>query len=184
MCNLTLKKIDAVDFEHIYNDMLLQFPKAELKPYNKFLNLIKKNVLKCDAVFDEQTEIGYIIYALLENNAIWLDYIAVKKDFHSKGYGKRIFKLIPDCYLEVEKPDIKNPDSIRRIKFYQYLGAVKLNINYIYPNTEGGLPMDLYYLGNTLPDNNTVYKTIKFIFKNLHTDINNIIEILNDIKFV
>ena len=183
MSNITFKTVQPDGFGQIYADMQMQFPPEELKPFNVFVKLLSEGKLECLGAYDNLTQVGYLIFAKADE-FIWLDYIAVKKEFHSKGYGKKIFKLITDCYLEVEKPDIKNPDSIRRIKFYQYLGAVKLNINYIYPNTEGGLPMDLYYLGNTLPDNNTVYKTIKFIFKNLHTDINNIIEILNDIKFV
>ena len=181
MENLILKKIDTKIFKHIYEDMLLQFPSSELKSYDEFINLFKHKVLECHAVFDGEKEVGYIIYALLEDKSLWLDYIAIKKEFHSNGYGRKVFELINNCYLEVEKPDETKPDTLRRIKFYKSLGAQKLNVDYTYPNLEGGMQMDLYYLGDKIPSRDTINSDIKYIFNTLHADIPNVDKILNKI---
>lgn len=178
MNTLLLKNIKAYDFEHIYQDMQLQFPENELKPFGVFENLINNDKYAVFSVFDGDKEIGYILYIKLKSGRLWLDYIAVKKEFHSKGYGKRIMSLLHNCYLEVEKPDACFPDTLRRIKFYTLLGAKKLNINYIYPNLEGGLPMDLYYLGDDLPSNEDILNDIKNVFFDIHSDIKSINKII------
>ena len=181
MRNLNLKKVDVLNFRHIYEDMRLQFPISELKSYDEFINLFNHNVLECHAVFDGEKEVGYIIYALLEDKSLWLDYIAIKKEFHSKAYGKKVFELINNCYLEVEKPDEMAPNTLRRIKFYKLLGAQKLDVDYIYPNLEGGMQMDLYYLGDKIPSRDTINSDIKYIFNTLHSDIPNVDKMLNKI---
>lgn len=180
MNNIILKRIYSDDFRHIYNDMEKQFPVSEMKPYAIFVKLIEENKLECYGAFDNNTEIGYVLYAPV-NNTKWLEYIAVKKEYHCKGYGKKILSLLNNCYLEVEKPDEGNPDTIRRVRFYTSLGAEKLDINYIYPNNQGGLPMDLYFIGSNLPDKASINKTIKYVFNSLHSDIKDVNVILQNI---
>ena len=126
-----------------------------------------------------------------ETNTLWLDYFAVYKHFHSQGKGSEImrnfityFSDYNGCYLELEQPDETALDTLRRIKFYENLGAVKLNIRYFYPNKNGDLPMDLYFLPfrNFLPEN--TLKTIQNIFFLLHSDITHIKSVLNKISCI
>ncbi len=181
MNKIILKKYGIKEFQHIYTDMLNQFPKNELKTYETFEKLISENKLNCFGIYDNDKEVGYLIYANL-SNSIWLDYIAIKKEYHSNGYGKKVISKLDNCYLEVEKPDINQPNTLRRINFYESLGARKLNIDYIYPNNDGGYKMDLYYLGKNLPDKETLFSDIKEVFATLHSDIQNTEEILKMMK--
>lgn len=180
MENIFLREVDTENFKHIYDDMLSQFPLSELKPYEVFIKLLKEKKLQCFSAFDNDIEIGYIMYAPV-GDAVWLEYIAIKKEYHCKGYGRRILALLNNCYLEVEKPDESDVDTIRRIKFYTSLDAKKLDVDYVYPNNYGGLPMDLYYLGATPPEKESVLGVIRYIFNTLHADIKDVNLIMQNI---
>lgn len=184
-----LLKSDKEGFNIFYNDMVKQFPKEELKTEDVFIELINSGNYDVLSAFDRR---AYVFIAKDdENSVLWLDYLAVVKQFHSKGYGKQIIQSLSEyypeyfgCYLEVEKPDENIPDTIRRIKFYENLGAVKLNIRYFYPNKNGDLPMDLYFLPfrNFIAEN--TLKTIQNIFFLLHSDITHIKSVLNKITCI
>lgn len=83
-----MELIKTDEFNIIYKDMLVQFPKSELKSYEKFLKLFGENYILYRVVEGEFA--GYII--LFEyGDFIFIDYIAVLKQFHSKGLGRKIF---------------------------------------------------------------------------------------------
>lgn len=182
---LELKKYNLDSFPKIYEDMLLQFPACELKTFEKFCKLLEKNEdYNLFAAEEMGKSVGYIL--LFEDkitNCIWIDYIAVFKNFHSGGYGtkmmlclKEYFKGATGCFLEVEKPDVTVQDTIRRIKFYKKFSAEKLDINYLYPNECGYLPMDLYFVPyeNKMLQKSEIIDTIKHAFDRLHFDIEHI----------
>ena len=77
------------------------------------------------------------------------------------------------CFLEVEKPDPNNYNTIRRIRFYDMHGAKKIDLNYLYPNKEGALPMDLYYIGYKpkVPSKDEIKSFIISLFETIHRDI-------------
>lgn len=200
MNNLSLlKNHNAHD---IYADMLIQFPKEELKSYECFENLLKDEDYNIYSAVDNDVKVGYVVlYNDKHNKTLWLDYLAVYKDFHSKGYGSLILKAmkkhfsdsdpnqninIKGIWLEVEKPDPKKPNTIRRISFYERLGAIKVNCEYFYPNTEGALPMDLYFLPFQkyfMPDCEFVLSSIKNAFTFLHCDLPHHQAVFNEINF-
>ena len=178
--------IETLELEGIYKDMMLQFPKEELKEFEHLKKITGKNYKIYQVIENEPT--GYVI--LFEtNDFIFIDYVAVYKKFHSQGYGSKILDYLHrfsnkrGCFLEVEKPDINNPNTLRRIKFYEKHGAKKLDLNYIYPNKEGGLPMDLYYIPyeGKIPSKEEQKEFITMLFKTIHFDIENNAEILNKI---
>lgn len=182
MKNLKFEKIKTEEFSIIYKDMESQFPKSELKDYCVLENLLNTGVLQCIGAYDGNILVGYVLYVPLCESIKWIDYVAVKKEFQSKGYGTSIMKSLKNCYLEVEKPNISLPNTIRRIDFYKSLGARKIDINYVYPNDFGGLPMDLYYIGENFPDNQRVIETICEVFNELHFDVKIMPQILQSIK--
>lgn len=183
----------AGNFENVYQDMLLQFPKNEMKEYKTFIALLKEGYYKLFCASENEEPVGYIL--LLEddyNKFLWLDYIAVYRDFHSKGYGGKILKELKlkykdykGVYLEVEKPDESSINTLRRIKFYSDLGAQKLNLNYFYPNKAGSLAMDLYFMplkSSKLPQKEETLTCIQSVFDKLHFDIEHIQEVLYKIN--
>ena len=111
---------------------------------------------------------------------IWVDYLAIFKKYHSMGFGSKILDSLKENFknkngiiFEVEKVDEKNINTIRRQKFYIKNGAKRLDINYIFPNKEGGLNMDLFYikLKETSPNKSLLFDIIKNVFNSLHFDI-------------
>lgn len=188
-----LKLIEQKDVspDLLYAEMQKQFPKNEMKTIDIFKKVLKNKNYKVYFIMENETFCGYFTFLEFADNTILLEYFAINKEFHSRGYGSETFKIIQKtfkykgCYLEVEK---KNPDKIntfRRVLFYENLGAKKLDINYLYPNILGVLPMDLYFMSfgqcNYLPKKPEVLNNIKTAFEEIHFDICNRDNILAEI---
>ena len=172
-----MELVKTTDFKNIYNDMLSQFPPEELKSFEKFQKIFGKNYCAYDVV-NGGTPVGYVI--LFESrDFIFIDYVAIFKEFHSNGFGGMVLETLKEkfaakkgCFLEVEKPDEQEPNTLRRIKFYQKHGAGKLGVNYLYPNENGALPMDLYYIPyGSLPEDMEIKEFITELFRIVHFDI-------------
>ncbi len=176
---LNFRKIKSEDFHGIYHDMLEQFPLSELKSFQTFADLIDEGIY--DAIIAEENSVP-VGYCLIFKNEkyIFLDYIAIFKVRQGKGFGGEILDMLRDyyldkdgCFLEVEKPDPNNYNTIRRIRFYDMHGAKKIDLNYLYPNKEGALPMDLYYIGYKpkVPSKDEIKSFIISLFETIHRDI-------------
>ena len=142
MNDLRLERIDIEAFEDIYKNMQEQFPENELKPLDIFKQLLTDDILKCYAAVDQNCAVGYVVYAELKNGSKWLDYIAIKKEFQSKGYGRKILALFENCFLEVEKPDADNiakviADSLNGVAYHDDAQLVEVNIRKFYREHEG-----------------------------------------------
>lgn len=184
---LNLIKISNDEFPFIYSDMQKQFPQSELKSFAQFQKLFNSGCYFGYKAIDNDVFTGYVIVADFEN-IIWLDYIAVLKEFHSKGYGHKILKALKDvyknkcgCILEVECPDENEPNTLRRIKFYQNLGAQKQPVNYFYPNQYGCVKLDLYLIKFAENCNINFKNIISGVFELLHSDIPHYKDVLNRI---
>lgn len=181
------------DTEQIYKDMLIQFPQNELKTFGQYKKLSSTEEYIIYNAIENNEQIGYII--VVDNKElkyIWIDYLAVFKEFHAKGYGHKILKELSNlysdyngCFLEVEKVDEKLLNTIRRVRFYESQGAIKQPVDYYYPDYTEPLPMDLYYFPykNSSP-NEDVFDEIKFVFGLLHTDVENIEQVYNKITLI
>lgn len=175
------------NYKFVYDDMLDQFPSNELKPYENFVKNFGNNYILYE-IFDNRN-IGYIV--LFEYlDYIFIDYIAIYKEFQSQGYGSLILEKLKDIFkqkkgllLEVEKEDINNSNTKRRISFYKKNGAELVNINYLYPNKNGYFPMDLYFIPYRLKELNfsELKYFIKGLFDTVHSDIEHREEVLSKI---
>ena len=154
---MILQKATTQDFELIYkNYMIEQFPATELKSYDEFISLLTDfdKSYHIYWVKDSDFLVGYILFYIDDNrNFLWIDYLAVLPDFYSKGYGRCILDELKNnfskyrcIYFEVEKPVEEDPNTVRRVRFYESCGCKKLDCEYYYPNKDGCLPMDLYAL--------------------------------------
>lgn len=179
--------------KQIYADMLTQFPQNELKTFEQYKKLCEKEEYIVYNAMENNEQVGYII--IVENKElkyIWIDYLAIFKKFHSKGYGHKILKQLSElysnyngCFLEVEKVNKEIPNTIRRVNFYESQGAIKQPIDYYYPDYNEALPMDLYYFPyQEFSPITNILNEIKFVFKILHTDLNNTNEIYNKITLI
>lgn len=166
-----------ISFDKVYEDMLTQFPKEELKSYDEFKTLLKLPQYSLNIFVPQNQIAGYSLWYIDDElSFLWLDYIAILKEFHSKGYGslylKEFLKEHSDkkyCFFEVEKPT--NEQAIRRQKFYEKLGCKNTGIKYYFPNKYKKLEMDLLYMGiNTkeAPSEEYLNKVISKVHKILH----------------
>ena len=150
------KDAKSPDFDAVYADMLMQFPASELKDKVSFGKLISRSDYDLGIVRDSDCGIvSYFACYIAESEGIGLlDYFAVSSKMHSKGIGGRVLESIRNRYsglkgliLEVEKPDGENPDTLRRIKFYERCGAYILDMDYLLPAPGGSVqPMELMFL--------------------------------------
>ena len=192
-----MEKIEFIlsndDFFEIYSDMLTQFPKCEMKSKKQFSELLKNPDYCAYSIRISGIKAGYVIlFKDKINKTLWMDYIAIFKKHQSKGFGTKIFETMKKTFsefsgmwIEVEKPDNNRQETFKRIKFYKKIGAKLINENYIYPNRENGLAMDLYFLPYC--PNNTICtekmnKCIKNVFETLHYDVKDCDLIFEKIK--
>lgn len=172
----------------IFQDMLEQFPPEEMKSFEEFEKLFLKNILNLDIVFADDEMVGYVIY--YKSKFLWIDYIAVVKKFHSKGFGSRIlnlffekYKLLKGCYFEVEKENIEDINTSRRINFYKNLGCTELEFVYYFPNDIKLVGMSLFYrsFSKNIPSKEEVYNAVEEVFLTLHSGVISSQELLNRI---
>lgn len=170
------------DFEAVYRDMLFQFPASELKGKGDFIRLFrdeKYNLgIACDKSGNAKAYFTY--YEIPPTQTALLDHFAVFGNCQGKGIGSAVLKCMRKYFsnlkgliLEVEKPNPKEPNTIRRIEFYRRNGAQLLNIPYLLPTKyDSALPMDIMFLScgdelSSLPELQ-IKNSIKYIFENLH----------------
>lgn len=184
------------DLEKVYQHFTTYFASDELKSVQQLkLLMSKKNyklLLAKDPFINEV--VGYaFIYEFDRLQAIWLDYMAIDPQFRGSGYGVLLFKKLTKwkqngfagMFIEVEIPEenegITRVNQLRRIGFYERLGAKKLLIPYQLPTNEGGLPMYLYYWpgldAGRLPKEQ-IREAISEVFTYIHSDIEHTEDIL------
>lgn len=186
--NFIEKKDKNID--SLYKALCEQFPKSELKKESSFKNICKNPSYKIFDIFHDKKLCGHTSIFELPDKSILVDYFFIYESMHSCGLGTKAFehfKLKTDyigCYLEVEKENEADLKTIRRARFYKKLGARKMNLNYLYPNEDGFLPMDLYFMPfrqNCIPAIESVYNNIKIIFENLHYELHHFKEVYKKI---
>lgn len=174
---LIIKKILPAN---IFADMQKQFPPEELKTFEALNLLLNGKYYKFAIYYDNDEAVGYVFY--LENEYIWIDYVAVFEKFHSKGYGSKILEALfkkysnlRGCFFEVEPEDCERLQTIKRMNFYKKLGCEILDFKYYFPNDVRELKMELLYksFDGKLPDKNEIKKQIEFVFETLHFDVKN-----------
>lgn len=175
------------DLEWVYQRLLNDFAADELKDFHQLDILMRSKTYKLFLAMLEETEqiVGYALVFEPENiDALWLDYLAIEPGVQGSGFGTEFFKQIQKkqkgMFIEVEIPEqqegIIRETQIRRIRFYERLGAKKLKVPYLLPTKDGGLPMYLYYRPanheTSLPKQK-IMQAIKAAFDTIHSDITN-----------
>jgi GNAT superfamily N-acetyltransferase len=178
------------DLKNIYEIFKTDFAAEEIKNYEQLEFLMVKQNYKLLLAKDSNLNefIGYaFIYELNHLDAIWLDYMAIYKPYRNSGYGTLLFNKIAQLkkggmgiFIEVEIPEVNTghtrENQLNRIRFYERLGAKRLNIPYELPTNDGGLPMYLYFKPSPsvqLLPKETISEAIIEVFEKVHWDIEN-----------
>lgn len=179
------------DLKKVYKSYELAFPPNERKPLAHIEQLIISGVYElilAEQITSNVTEtIGYaLVSKIVATKQLWLDFIAIESHHQSSGYGSRLFNAIIDLYgqdvlgmfIEIEIPDENTPEvfeqQLKRIAFYERLGARKLDMEYLLPSNEGPVPMYLYYFPismDTSLNRNSIRQTIEIVFGTIHSDV-------------
>jgi ribosomal protein S18 acetylase RimI-like enzyme len=174
---------DLSDVLRLYDSIIEEFPKGERKSVDVFIRLFETGDYKLLLGHNETgLEVGYaFIYTIGKLNKLWLDFIVIHPEFQSEGYGTMFFDKMDNFYdsydgvfLEVEIPEESNENQMRRIAFYERVGAVRLDLKYYLPNEFGGLEMYLYYKSfskDVLPKPEVVIEVIESAYEFIHSDI-------------
>ena len=197
---IEVDKIDLIegsiqDLQEVYPRYTEDFAKEEQKSSRQLEALLKGGNYKLLFAIDNAIEqiIGYaFIYEFACMPAIWIDYIAINKEHRGSGYGSEFFKKIAEykqdgigVFLEVEMPEAEDKDDraiqLRRISFYERLGAEKLDVPYLLPTENGGFPMYLYFKSSQRLDilrKEHIQEAITEVYTHIHSDLENAASIL------
>ena len=177
---MELKRCSADALAFVYPDMQRQFPPEERKPRPLLEQLIDQNLYDLIVAYADGTPVGYLLLCPTPYRTVWLDYIAVFPENHSRGYGSKMLQQLSSvypnnfgCLLEVEQANPLVSDTLRRIRFYEALGCRKYPFYYALPTPDGSFPMDLYLLPwqQTPPNIEAVKESILHAFHTIHQDI-------------
>jgi GNAT superfamily N-acetyltransferase len=183
-----------------YPRIQADFAADELKDYEHLKMLVSQKSYKFLLAKHKLSSeiIGYaFVYEIAHINAFWLDYIAIVPAFRNGGFGTIFFNKIVESkqdkymglFIEVEIPEetegATRVEQLRRIRFYERLGAKRLSINYELPTKNGGFPMNLYFRPSSttqvLPKE-YIKEAILSAFETIHSDVSDRDDVLN--KFI
>lgn len=184
-----------VDLQDLYQSYTTEFPENERKSLEQLKALMATDKYRLILLRDGKNgeRIGYsFIYVIEEEGILWLDYIVIEKKFQGKGYGSYFFNGIIECFMreyiailiEIEIPIGEDKNQVRRLKFYQGLGALPIDIKYMLPTRDGGFPMYLYYkpLNKEVKLSRDSFKnSIKAAYNFIHSDIDGKEALFNEV---
>ncbi len=174
------------DLKFVYKRFEHEFAAKERKDYPQLVSLISGGNYKLLLAKDQRLNhiVGYaFVYKMADPLVLWLDYIAIDVACQNSGYGTLLFNKIVEyggeflgLFLEVEIPDKDDlgfVQQLRRIKFYERLGAKRLAIRYKCPTVDDGLPMYLYFRpspGTWTLRKEQIQAAITGVFNGVHSD--------------
>jgi ribosomal protein S18 acetylase RimI-like enzyme len=177
------------DLKNVYQRFTADFASDELKSFEHLKLLMTKKRYKLlvakDPMMDEF--VGYaFIYEFNHLQAIWIDYIAIDNQLRGSGYGSLLFQKLSNwkqngfigLFIEVEIPEndegATRENQLRRIRFYERLGAKRLTFPYQLPTIHGGLPMYLYFCPSPHVEKlskEQIKEAISEVFTFIHSDV-------------
>lgn len=137
MC-LTEKTISnkLPDYKEIASFMRRVFPKEELIPMWLLSIITRKKNYQFSAFYDNDLFVG-IIFTIESKDLLFVFYIAVNDEIHSKGYGSKLLQLLSQKYerkpitlfIETIDPLADNYEQrVKRLAFYERNGFVNTGI--------------------------------------------------------
>lgn len=169
------------DLDAIYESYALEFPENERKTKYQLQQLMFRGAYHL-LIAEERAEdnsslrIGFAcLYVPQNEDFIWLDYLVIERTYQSKGYGSIFFKEMmhmwsdrKGMFIEVEIPEGDDNNQVRRIAYYEKLGAIRLSINYHLPTEIDDMAMYLYFRPTMISasgDNTSIYPSQEYILK-------------------
>ncbi|MCK5762756.1 MAG: GNAT family N-acetyltransferase [Clostridiales bacterium] len=137
------------NFDAVWEIFKYSFPEEERRSFEEQKNLLKNPLYNFNTIYDCDLFIGFIAFWTFKD-FIFIEHLAIDKNFRGKGYGGKIVKDIISKYdkiiiLEVEKT--KTTEAIRRISFYKNLKFYLNKYDYLQPPlSEDKKPVPLFIM--------------------------------------
>lgn len=173
------------DLDSIYESYALEFHENERKTKYQLKQLMIRGSYHL-LIAEEQAEdqaihrIGFAcLYVPQNEDFIWLDYLVIERAYQSKGYGSKFFEEMmrmwsdrKGMFIEIEIPKGDDINQVRRIAYYEKLGAKRLPINYHLPTEVDDMAMYLYFKENSSFNLSKAYiqKAINLANSTIHWD--------------
>ncbi len=136
--DLHIDEISIEEFEEkIYDRYTKIFPKEEQRNWKKVHITYDKGLTHFYKIVVNNSIIGFVMLESVEGLPSYVDYFAIYDEYQSMGYGSKAFMYLKDnvCKLgiigEIEKIDINNINTSRRVEFYKKLGFTIYDGEYI-----------------------------------------------------
>lgn len=125
------------DYKEIGAFMKRVFPKEELMSMGLINIITKMKKYNFNAYYDGDLFVG-IIFTIDSKDTLFVFYIAVNDEIHSKGYGSQLLNILFEKYPEksvtlfIETMDDKNATNydqrVKRLAFYERNGFIQTGI--------------------------------------------------------
>ena len=125
------------NYKEICQFMKRVFPKDELMPMWLIRFLILKKNYDFNVYYDRDLFVG-ILFTIVFEDTLFVFYLAVNDEIHSKGYGSKLLQVLFNKYpnksltLFIETMDDKNAlnynQRIKRLTFYERNGFIHTGI--------------------------------------------------------
>ncbi len=137
--NLTEKKLSRKlsNYKEICQFMKRVFPKEELMPMWLIILLTLKKNYDFNVYYDNDLFVG-ILFTIESEDTLFVFYIAVNDEIHSKGYGSKLLQILFDKYPNksitlfietMEDKSAKNYEQrVKRLTFYERNGFIHTGI--------------------------------------------------------
>lgn len=138
-------EITIEEFENsIYKEYIKLFPDNEQREWQKIRETYKNGIEKFYKILLNNNVIGFIMLEKLdEAHPYYMDYFAIFEKYQKNGYGTKAIKMLlksivrdKGLCLEIEKEEDDNITTIKRDKFYKYLGFRKVDSEYVLYNVK------------------------------------------------
>jgi ribosomal protein S18 acetylase RimI-like enzyme len=130
-----IRIINKDEFLDVYKLMQLSFPPAEFRTYEEELALFSHSDYQV-IVIEKNSVIYAFIAEWIFGDVHFIEHFAILPEHRGKGLGTKIIReylkhIKSAVVIEVEANDTKN--AKRRIAFYERLGFIQSNIEYMQP---------------------------------------------------
>jgi len=157
-------------FWEIYDSSFPEDEKRDIQTQRKLLSNNKYKIILYDNKNGEM--VGFVALWML-GDIVFLEHLAIKKEFRGRGYGTKILKDIKQKFpgkvvLEVEPP--KDETTIRRIKFYKKAGFHFNEHHYVQPplgRKKKPVPLKIMSYPKPVPQEKFDY-LVRYLHKNIH----------------
>ena len=140
---IDIRKISIEEFENsVYDKYITLFTQEEQRDFSTITNAYNNGIEEFYGIYDDDIMVGFFALERIKDYPYYLDYIAIFKEYQSKGYGSKSVKLLLDKIVkdkgiigEIEEVMESDTSTVKRWNFYNKLGFKKFDNRFFFNGT-------------------------------------------------